>query len=76
MPADEKEPDTNGEELYICLVEAVTELPMRTKLSLGRALMGGPPFASLSPDVKDACELAAALVWSDDEDEDEDEGDD
>lgn len=47
---------------------------MRTKLDLGKAMLNGSRYGSLSADVKEAYEAAAELVWSDDEDE-EDEDD-
>lgn len=75
-PADEREPETNGEELFLCLVEAVKDLPIRTKIALGKAMVSsGPRYAQLSEDVKDAYEAAAELVWSDDDDEDEEDED-
>ncbi len=78
-PDDEsdREPESNGEELFLCLVEAVKDLPMRTKLDLGRAMLNGSRFGGLSDNVKEAYEAAAELVWSEDEDEeDEDEDED
>lgn len=75
VPADdEREPESNGEELYLCLVEALKDLPMRTKIAAGRAMLTGPRYTQLADDVREAYEAAAELVWSDDEDDDEDEG--
>lgn len=66
---DEEEAESEGEELYLCLVEALKETPIRARLALGRALNSGQDFESLPVEVQEICEVAAALVWDDEEDE-------
>lgn len=66
---EEEEAGSEGEELYLCLVEALKETPVRARLALGRALNSGQDFESLPVEVQEICEVAAALVWDDEEDE-------